>query len=183
MTGKIMYFAFGSNLSTARMHVFNPNAVRVGIGKLDDYQVDFVAYSKIWKGYAATIVPKKDAHVWGAIWEIKDEDLESLDKQEGVHANIYYPINVDVRTSDGEVVKCRCYRQVGSAEEVKLEDLPAERKPTPAYVDTMVKGAEESGIPVEYINLLKKIPHNGSDVKPDLKYTYQDVLTKKSLTS
>ncbi|XP_074030739.1 gamma-glutamylcyclotransferase isoform X2 [Leptinotarsa decemlineata] len=172
MCGKILYFAFGSNLSTNRMHVCNPNAVRYGIGKLNDYQIDFVAYSKIWKGYAGTIVPKKGSHVWGAIWEIKNEDLESLDRQEGVHANIYYPITVDVETPEGKVLQCRCYRQVGNADDVNLENLPEERRPTPAYLETMIKGAEESGIPSEYINFLKKIPHNGSEVKGDLKFQY-----------
>lgn len=34
MSGKFLYFAYGSNLWSKRIHINNPSAVRVGIGKL-----------------------------------------------------------------------------------------------------------------------------------------------------
>nr|XP_023019931.1 gamma-glutamylcyclotransferase-like isoform X1 [Leptinotarsa decemlineata] len=173
MDGTTLYFAFGSNLSTARMHICNPNAVRYGIGKLNNYQIDFITYTKTWEGYAGTIVPKKGSHVWGAIWEIKNEDLKALDNQEGVRFNIYHPITVEVETPKGEILQCRSYRQVASAEEVSLESLPEERKPTPAYLKTMINGAVESSLPEEYINFLKKISDNGASVKPNLKFQFE----------
>ncbi|CAG9862317.1 unnamed protein product [Phyllotreta striolata] len=165
---KTMYFAFGSNLLASRMHVMNPTAVRAGVGKLQDYKLDFVAYSKLWKGYAATIVPKMGSHVWGALWEIPTKDLDKLDQQEGVQANIYYPITVEVLTPDGKTLKARCYRQVGEAEEIKLENLPKERRPTPAYLNTMIEGAIETGLPLDYVEDMRKIPHNGSKEVPNL---------------
>ncbi|CAH1112814.1 unnamed protein product [Psylliodes chrysocephalus] len=175
MSAKTMYFAFGSNLLTSRMHVMNPTAVRAGIGKLQDYQLDFVSYSKVWQGFAATVVPKEGSHVWGALWEIPTENIPELDKQEGVQANIYYPITVDVQMPDGKTIQARCYRQVGEVLEVNLQNLPDQRKPTPAYLNTMIEGAVESGLPTDYIEYMKKIPHNGSTVKPNLNFVYPKV--------
>lgn len=34
MSGRFLYFAYGSNLWSKRIHINNPSAVRVGIGKL-----------------------------------------------------------------------------------------------------------------------------------------------------
>ncbi|XP_023019379.2 gamma-glutamylcyclotransferase [Leptinotarsa decemlineata] len=171
MTGKTLYFAYGSNLSTARMHVWNPNAIRCGIGKLNDYVVDFLVYSKIWKGCAGTIVPKKGSHVWGVIWELKDEDLKNLDWQEGVHVNIYEPITVTVETPEGKLVECLTYQQVRCESEDTLEYMP-ELKPSPAYLNTMVRGAVESKIPLDYINFIKDTPTNDSNIEPNLRDEY-----------
>lgn len=34
MSGKFLYFAYGSNLLSKRIHINNPSAVRAGIAKL-----------------------------------------------------------------------------------------------------------------------------------------------------
>lgn len=97
MSGKFFYFAYGSNLWSKRIHINNPSAVRVGIGKLkvrkimqkqtikvyldyQDYKLDFVTYSKRWRGASATIIPYKGNHVWGALWELDKVDLPNLDR-------------------------------------------------------------------------------------------------------
>ncbi|KAJ8920297.1 hypothetical protein NQ315_011958 [Exocentrus adspersus] len=59
MDGKFLYFAYGSNLLEQRIHIQNPTAVRHDIGKLKDYQLDFITFSRRWKGASATIIPKK----------------------------------------------------------------------------------------------------------------------------
>lgn len=95
MSGKFLYFAYGSNLWSKRIHINNPSAIRIGIGKLkvsktkhltkfsrnfQDYKLDFVTYSNRWKGASATIEPKKGKYVWGALWEVDKSDLPNLDR-------------------------------------------------------------------------------------------------------
>lgn len=103
-----LYFAYGSNLLAQRIHINNPSAMRAGIAKLKvskqhctynnstilylystlinfsfsmkDYRLDFVRYSRNWKGAAATIVQSSGDHVWGALWEINNDHMESLDR-------------------------------------------------------------------------------------------------------
>lgn len=75
-----LYFAYGSNLLMQRIHINNPSAKRAGIGKLKNYRLDFNTYAARWRGAVATIVPTKDSYVWGAIWEIEQKDMASLDE-------------------------------------------------------------------------------------------------------
>ena len=42
-----LYFAFGSNLLTERIHINNPSARFKCVAKLDDYKLTFNHYSKV----------------------------------------------------------------------------------------------------------------------------------------
>ena len=42
-----LYFAFGSNLLTERIHISNPSAVFRSIAKLKDHKLDFNYYSQV----------------------------------------------------------------------------------------------------------------------------------------
>ncbi|XP_045470000.1 gamma-glutamylcyclotransferase-like [Harmonia axyridis] len=158
---KFLYFAYGSNLLQQRIHIKNPSAERAGIAKLKNYRLDFNTYSNKWKGAVATITKKEGDHVWGALWTLNKEHMETLDKQESVP--VYYtPVTVDVETSSGETKSCRVYIQTNNPEAIeKIEDLPHERQPSYAYLKTILEGAKESNLPIEYKKFLEKIPHNG----------------------
>ncbi|XP_069681439.1 gamma-glutamylcyclotransferase-like isoform X2 [Periplaneta americana] len=161
MTKSFLYFAYGSNLLTQRIHINNPSAVRKDIGKLMDYRLDFgQPFSKKWDGCPATVVPHTGKHVWGSIWEIDHANISDLDRQEGVPQNIYFPIQVSIQTESGKTYNCRSYQlcKTPEAEEV----LPPERQPSQIYLDVIIKGAIESGLPTSYIEELKRIPNNGS---------------------
>ncbi|XP_061395027.1 gamma-glutamylcyclotransferase-like [Musca vetustissima] len=165
MASKFYYFGFGSNLLAKRLHIQNPTAIRVGPGKLENYSLDFYFPSKRWMGAAATIVPTKNDHVWGAIWEIDGSDLEHLDNQEGVHEGIYTPITVDVYCPPfNKHIECRAYhlcrQPEGHLKLIPNEKVPTERQPSLTYLKTLVKGAQETGIPLDYVQWLKQIRHN-----------------------
>ncbi|XP_073827947.1 gamma-glutamylcyclotransferase-like [Musca autumnalis] len=165
MATKFYYFGFGSNLLAKRLHLQNPTAVRVGAGKLENYSLDFYFPSKRWMGAAATIVPTKNDHVWGAIWEIDSCDLEHLDNQEGVHEGIYTPVSVQVYCpSLNNSIDCRAYhlckQPQGHLKSMPTEKVPEERQPSLTYLKTLVKGAEETGIPLDYVQWLRSIRHN-----------------------
>ena len=65
----------------------------------------------------------------------------------------YDPIEVDVLPQDGgEPLQCRTY--VGKA---KPGD---DKRPSPQYLDVIIRGAIQSKLPQEYINKLKSIEHN-----------------------
>ncbi|VEN35627.1 unnamed protein product [Callosobruchus maculatus] len=82
--GRFLYFAYGLNLQSAYMKRAAPTAVRKGTGCLCGYRVDFVRKNKKWKGAMATIVPHKGQQVFGAIWEIKNTDQNSLYRCQGI---------------------------------------------------------------------------------------------------
>lgn len=162
MANTFNYFAYGSNLLSNRIHVNNPTAVRIGIGKLENYRLDFITYVKYWKGTVGTIVEAPGESVWGAIWKISMDDLPRLDRQEGVSSGMYTPLTVDVVLPDGTRKTCRTYKQTAELKElVELSNLPKERRPSWIYLKTIIKGAAESGLPKDYQDRLKNVAHNG----------------------
>lgn len=157
--GKFLYFAYGSNLLAKRIHINNPTAIRKGAGKLPNYRLDFITYSNSWKGASATIVPTPGNMVWGALWEIDQEDMQSLDRQEGVHVNLYKPMTVEIETAAGQSVSCRTYQQTAVPEDLSEgESLPLDRRPSEAYKNCILDGAVETHLPSDYIAKLKLIP-------------------------
>ncbi|XP_014366975.2 gamma-glutamylcyclotransferase [Papilio machaon] len=164
-----LYFAYGSNLLKKRIHINNPSAIFLGIGRLDDHQLDFIKYSDHWRGASATIVPTKSHHVWGAIWRLHNKDLKSLDWQEGVETNWYFPKIVKVVTPDGVDLECRTYQQtINPPPRTEGEEIPHDRRPSITYLNCILTGAVECKLPKEYIEKLKKIPHNGQHASPKL---------------
>ncbi|KAJ8920296.1 hypothetical protein NQ315_011957 [Exocentrus adspersus] len=95
--------------------------------------------------------------------------MDNLDNQEGVHQQIYYPLTVKVETPTGKELDCRVYIQTANVTNVvPLTELPNERKPSAVYINTMLKGAKESGLPKEYQDFLGSIPHNGYSGEVDI---------------
>ncbi|VVD05185.1 unnamed protein product [Leptidea sinapis] len=158
-----LYFAYGSNLLKKRIHINNPSAEFIGIGKLNNHQLNFIKYSDHWGGSSATIVPTENSFVWGAIWRLKNEDMSKLDWQEGVDTNWYFAKTVEVEAEDGTIVECRTYQQTTNPPVRKEgEDIPVDRRPSMTYLDCILRGAMECNLPKEYVIGLKKISHNGN---------------------
>ncbi|XP_022914958.1 gamma-glutamylcyclotransferase-like [Onthophagus taurus] len=169
MSKTFSYFAYGSNLLSKRIHINNPSAVLVGPGKLLDHRLDFLTYSKRWGGASATIVPMKNSHVWGAIWEIDNDHMKCLDNQEGVQDNLYFAKTVEIVLPNGEKRTCRVYQQTATPEHVDdIKELPKDRQPSTVYLTTIILGAEESCLPDDYREYLKSIPDNGYKGKVDI---------------
>ncbi|KAH0547399.1 gamma-glutamylcyclotransferase-like [Cotesia glomerata] len=158
MSNKVLYFAYGSNLLTSRIRINNPSAMLYGIGRLEDYRLDFIGWSNLWNGAPATIVETPGFHVWGAIWELDVADIKNLDQQE----TGYNALQVDIVTHSGAKYNCRVYQQIKVPDAyVKLRKLPNPRRPSEIYLKIIVKGALDREIPIEYINMLRKVRHNG----------------------
>lgn len=70
---------------------------------------------------------------------------------------------------DGSKKLCRVYQQCATPPYVlNLADLPMERRPSNAYLNTIKLGARESQLPDDYQFFLESIPHNGYDGKVDV---------------
>ncbi len=78
----MLYFAYGSNLDTARMARRCPRAAVVGPAVLPDHRVAFVGRSRAWDAAVATITPA-DGDLHGLLYALDDDDLACLDRFEG----------------------------------------------------------------------------------------------------
>ncbi len=156
MSAPFLYFGFGSNLEAARLQIHCPSARFVSIARLANHRLAFSIESKnSWHGGVGDVRPEVGSEVWGALWLIDEEHSEPLDRQEGLFRDppAYGRIRVEVETAAGDIVSCRSYQVV--------DPDPDGYPPSPAYRDTMLRGAREIALPEHYIATLQAIEHNG----------------------
>lgn len=79
-----------------------------------------------------------------------------------MQVGVYQVVNVTVETPDGKSITCRSYQLVDLPPSLGPgETLPPARQPSKVYMDTIIDGAVESGLPQEYVDKLRTVPHNG----------------------
>jgi gamma-glutamylcyclotransferase (GGCT)/AIG2-like uncharacterized protein YtfP len=147
------YFAYGSNLDPVQMRHRCPDHDVVGPAKLEGYRLSFHWNSERWGGAVATVSPSVDSVVWGVLFRLSDNDLESLDGYEGFHgaadrSTLYDRAEVRVRTSVGAEAPALTY----------LMRPHAEGKPSRRYLDTITNGATSHGLPRDYVAQLAATP-------------------------
>ncbi|KAM4630123.1 gamma-glutamylcyclotransferase a [Polymixia lowei] len=151
--GHFKYFAFGSNLLKERLQLANPSAIFHCTGRLQDYVLKFGLWKEHvdnrWHGGVATIEFCPGGEVWGVVWTMSNVNLISLDNQEGVNAGIYSPLDVTVETEDG-LMLCRTYQMNNFTSCL----------PSPQYKQVVCLGAEQNGLPVEYLRRLEAVETN-----------------------
>ncbi len=151
-----LYFSFGSNLDVERLHIHCPSARFVLPARLAGHRLAFSIESRnTWHGGVADVLPSPDDEVWGALWAIAGEHSRALDEQEGVFREppAYRRYPVTVTTAAGDSVSCRCYRVVAPD--------PDGFAPSPAFIDTLLRGARAVGLPADYVARLEAIEDNG----------------------
>lgn len=143
------YFAYGSNMNLAQMKQRCLNPKVLGIARLPGYRVEFYGYSGIWDGAQETVVPDLQSEVWGVLYELQFFDCESLDghhdvRIDGTGPYFHYP--VDVIDREQGTIDAMIY---------KKNILQETKFPSTEYLNFIVQGAKEQGLPEEYITLLQ----------------------------
>lgn len=155
-TAPFLYFAFGSNLDIERLRMHCPSARLVSIARLAEHRLAFSIESKRnWHGGVADIRPSTGGEVWAALWLIDAAEGGPLDEQEGVFREppAYRRVTVEVTTPAGDVVRCRSYQVVAPD--------PKGFAPSPAYKQTILRGARALGLPAGYVADLERLVDNG----------------------
>ncbi|XP_011567239.3 gamma-glutamylcyclotransferase [Plutella xylostella] len=159
-----LYFAYGYNMCEEVIHMNNPTAELVTIGRLDNYRLDFRRYSAYWGGPSMTMVATANAHLWGVIWKLNKDDLIALDSTFGVDTKRYYPLYVDVLTPHMGKIWCRSYCQkVNPLPRGDNDPIPLEQWPSKTLKSIMVLGAKKCRLPEFYVEFLKSLKDNGEE--------------------
>lgn len=76
----------------------------------------------------------------------------------------YYAKTVSINTSYIGEMKCRVYEQrVNPLPRGDNDVVPAEQWPSKNYIEIIILGAIERGLPEYYIEMLRKIKHNDQE--------------------
>lgn len=149
-----LYFAYGSNMESRQMVSRCPSARFVGKATLEGYCVTFPRMSVRWQGGAASVGPDEDRRVEGVVYEMDEIDFEPLDRFEGVAKNRYYRCSLPVLLADGRTLEPEVY--------IANSEAGAPFPPDPGYLNQMIVGAQEHGLPEGYITMLKAIETTAS---------------------
>jgi gamma-glutamylcyclotransferase (GGCT)/AIG2-like uncharacterized protein YtfP len=145
------YFAYGSNLNLSQMKARCPGAKKIGIGRLYGYEICFPRRSSSRQGKGvASICEKPGAFVEGVLFQLTNSDWDNLDRYEGV-PNSYTRKLVTISMNDGKETVAETY--VANT----MEGSPF--KPSKAYMDLIIHGAQENGLSVDYVEKLKKVEY------------------------
>jgi gamma-glutamylcyclotransferase (GGCT)/AIG2-like uncharacterized protein YtfP len=132
----MFYFAYGSNLSHKQMIQRCPSSKPRFKATLPNYKLIFAGWSREWHGGVASIKRFAGSKVAGAVYEISERDLRSLDKYEG-YPTVYDRLNVLVMTEDSDPIKVITY--------IKREQSE-ESQPSPDYLAVIKLGYKDWGI-------------------------------------
>jgi len=136
-----LYFAYGSNLDPEQMDWRCPDAIALGAARLDGW-----AWRIGGRGYA-TVSPSPGSHVWGAIWNVSDSDLASLDRYEGVAGGLYRREFTTVMAKN-QPIDVHLY----------IENYDDHGMPSPGYLDRIIAGAKWFDLPQAWIDDLAAVP-------------------------
>jgi len=142
-----MHYDFPEIISDRLKKRIGRNRVEAKIGWLKGYALTFDKLADNGSGYA-NLQPVETETVYGVLYKLTEEELQKLDRCEGVPSH-YVRRSIEVETEQGRV-QAECY--VASEEKIQKG-----LKPRRDYLDHLIKGAQEHGLPPEYIAKLRSI--------------------------
>ncbi|GFO05817.1 gamma-glutamylcyclotransferase [Plakobranchus ocellatus] len=156
-------------VSQPRKFIFTGKLASSKLGDVVGYQLGFDAPKEesldIWLGSVATIFnADPTSYVYGVIWDMSYNGLESLDRQESWYNAIQVEVEVvsqiappgQQESADGadigeHRVQCRTYQ---------LENVTGAGLPSPHYKEVILMGARQNKLPQDYIAFLEAFPDN-----------------------
>ena len=147
MQNKVIYFAYGSNISTKRLLRRVRSAHSLGMARLDLHRLAFHKVSDKDGSGKCDIVEHKSSHVMGVLFRLDGAAKAALDGHEGL-GNGYAEKDVTVIDERGERVVAVTY---------KATITDSNLRPFAWYLRHIVEGAKEAGFPDGYIETLQQI--------------------------
>jgi gamma-glutamylcyclotransferase (GGCT)/AIG2-like uncharacterized protein YtfP len=142
----MLYFAYGSNMDPDLIARRVPGAELVGPGRLDGFRLEFNVYSTEWEGGAANLELDENAHTWGVLWDVPDDQFGGLDAFQG-HPTFFRREDVSVEGPEGSVIAWtyRVAHQAGSYV-----------RPTDEYLQVLHSAIRVQGLPPEALDIVDR---------------------------
>ena len=142
----VWYFAYASNMNRTQVEQRAGAAAEEKVARLDNYELNFDKVTRGGTG-SANIVPAEGQTVWGVLYRLSEAQLRTLDRFEGVPEH-YRRSEVNVIDAEGNKVGAQVYL---------ARKIRKGLKPDRHYLARILQGAEEHGLPADYVAQLRKI--------------------------
>ena len=144
----MLYFAYGSNLSLARLRQRVPSAERLGVYRLPGYQLRFHKASTDGSAKCDAFFTGDSSHqVLGAVYKMNPAERPVLDQAESLGTG-YNARQVWVQHSDGHSLEALIYYAIRIREDVIPYDW---------YKHHVLVGAQEVQLPEYYIQTIASV--------------------------
>ena len=137
-----IYFAYGSNMSSARLRERVPQARALGAAQIEGWRF---AWNKLGRDGSgkANLVAEARAVVWGVLYEIRPDDWSILDRFEPGYTRMRHTLR------GGGVRGAQLYVCEALGPDLALQHW---------YRDHLLEGAREHALPPEYLAKLAGLP-------------------------
>jgi hypothetical protein len=143
------YFAYGSNMNLEQIRSRCSRPEVVSAARLADFRLSFYGHSATWDGALETVEPAPGSHVWGVLYRLSHRDWENLDDSQDARmdgSGQYFHSPATVTDPEGREHQVRLYRKDAQGEP---------QNPSREYLEHIVRGATENGLPADYIEALR----------------------------
>ena len=140
-----LYFAYGSNMLSSRLRGRCPSAEPVGVAELPGHELRWHKRSKDNSG-KCDVVACQGKRVIGVLYRIEYSDKEGLDRAEGLGRG-YEEIEAHVVHDKNNFI-AKAYQATATDESLT---------PYGWYKALVIAGAQENGLPQDYIEQLKLV--------------------------
>ena len=107
------FFFYADNLNLSQLKRRAPEHKFLFTAYLPDHSIQFCRWSTQWRCGLASVVPSPGEKVWGAVFEITDEDLKILDDfEDDVPQGAYRHLPVSVVRAEDEKSSSPPMRQI-----------------------------------------------------------------------
>jgi len=142
----VYYFAYGSNLHWPQMQKRCPSSRFVCAARLPGYQFGITRHSRLRDCGTANVFPVIGKDVWGAVYDVSDDDLMVMDGfEDGYRREI---LAVDPRGAGRQPIQVLVYL----AEIEKPVPLPSAE-----YKRLILQGAKRWQLPASYLAMLEAL--------------------------
>jgi len=138
-----VYFAYGSNMSSARLLARVSGATALGRAHLSDWGLRFNKRGRDGSG-KANLVPAAGGRSWGVLWTLPEEAWPRLDGFEPGYERQTFRL----QRSDGTRVDAQVYLHACPPDAASIP-------PSDAYLDHLLTGAREYRLPDDYIEKIR----------------------------
>ena len=139
------YFAYGSNMSAARLRARVPSARSVGVYRLEGYQLVFHKRGRDGSAKCDALRTGLEDVMFGVVYSMLETERTALDRVEGLGRG-YASCWVEVAHEDGHRVQAYTYTALDTGHGLVPFDW---------YHEHVVRGAVEAGLPAAYVEHLR----------------------------
>jgi len=145
----MLYFAYGSNMSTCRIRQRVPSAQPLSMGVLDGHRLAFHKAGRDGSAKCDAVVSRAPgACLYGVVFRIDPAHRVRLDAAEGL-GNGYRRKTVTLRLANGTRTTAFTYCAT---------HIDASLRPYPWYKEHVLRGAREHRLPAPHIAMIAGVP-------------------------